>query len=155
MLLLSFSWLPYFPVALSNMFPISKVSDPTSCFVLDFWYQFTFSSFGSLLNKVNFNPPLPLSRIRAFWILIETDWIHHSGGQASLVAQLVKNPPAMHETWVRSLGWQDPLEDGMAIHSSIVAWRIPMDRSVRWATVHGVAKRGTWLKRLSMHACKH
>ena len=47
---------------------------------------------------------------------------------ASLVAQLVKNPPAMQETWVRSLGWEDALEEGMATHSSIFAWRIPMDR---------------------------
>ena len=47
---------------------------------------------------------------------------------ASLVAQLVKNPPAIRETWVRSLGWEDPLEEGMATHSSILAWRIPMDR---------------------------
>ena len=44
---------------------------------------------------------------------------------ASLVAQLVKNPPAMWETWVQSLGWEDPLEKGKAIHSSILAWRIP------------------------------
>ena len=44
---------------------------------------------------------------------------------ASLVAQLVKNPPAMQETWVRSLGWEDPLEEGMATHSSIFAGRIP------------------------------
>ena len=44
--------------------------------------------------------------------------------KASLVAQLVKNPPAMQETWVRSLGWEDPLEKGMATHSSILAWRI-------------------------------
>ena len=43
----------------------------------------------------------------------------------SLVAQLVKNPPAMWETWVRSLGWEDSLEKGKAIHSSILAWRIP------------------------------
>ena len=43
----------------------------------------------------------------------------------SLVAQMVKNPPAMRETWVQSLGWEDPLEKGTAIHSSIVAWRIP------------------------------
>ena len=42
-----------------------------------------------------------------------------------LVAQLVKNPPAMWETWVRSLGWEDPLEKGMATHSSILAWRTP------------------------------
>ena len=44
---------------------------------------------------------------------------------ASLVAQLVKNPPAMWETWVRSLGWADSLEKGKATHSSILAWRIP------------------------------
>ena len=44
--------------------------------------------------------------------------------RASLVAQLVKNPPAMWETWVRSLGWEDPLEKGKATHSSILAWRI-------------------------------
>ena len=44
---------------------------------------------------------------------------------ASLVAQLVKNPPAVQETWVQSLGWEDPLEEGKAMHSSILAWRIP------------------------------
>ena len=44
---------------------------------------------------------------------------------ASLVAQLVKNLPAMQETWVRSLGWKDPLEKGKATHSSILAWRTP------------------------------
>ena len=44
---------------------------------------------------------------------------------ASLGAQLVKNPPAMQETWVRSLGWEDPLEKGKATHSSILAWKIP------------------------------
>ena len=47
---------------------------------------------------------------------------------ASLVVQTVKNLPAMWETWVRSLGWEDSLEEGMATHSSILAWRIPMDR---------------------------
>ena len=44
---------------------------------------------------------------------------------ASLVAQLVKNPPAMQETWVPSLGWEDPLEKGKATHPNILAWRIP------------------------------
>ena len=44
---------------------------------------------------------------------------------ASLVAQLVKNLPAVRETWVQSLGWEDPLEKGKATHSSILAWRIP------------------------------
>jgi len=44
---------------------------------------------------------------------------------AFLIAQLVKNPPAMQETWFQSLGWEDPLEKGKVTHSSILAWRIP------------------------------
>ena len=44
---------------------------------------------------------------------------------SSLVAQVVKNLPAMQETWIRFLGWEDPLEEGIATHSSILAWRIP------------------------------
>ena len=48
----------------------------------------------------------------------------------SLVAQMVKNLPVLWETWVRSLGWEDPLEEGMATHSCILAWRISMDRGV-------------------------
>ena len=47
---------------------------------------------------------------------------------ASLVAQTVKNPPAAWEAWVRSLSWEDPLEEVMATYSSILAWRFPMDR---------------------------
>ena len=47
---------------------------------------------------------------------------------ASMVAQTIKNPPAIWETWVQSLGWEDPLGEGMATYSSILAWRIPMDR---------------------------
>ena len=47
---------------------------------------------------------------------------------ASLVTQMVKNPPAMWETWVKCLTWEDPLEEGMATQSSILAWRIPMNR---------------------------
>ena len=58
----------------------------------------------------------------------------------------------MQETWVRSLGWEDPLEEGMAPHSSILAWRIPMDRGAWRATIHGVMKSRTRLKRLSTHA---
>ena len=52
-------------------------------------------------------------------------WHFFSSRGASLIAQLVKNPPAMRETWVQSLGWEDPLEKGKAIDSSILAWRIP------------------------------
>jgi len=61
---------------------------------------------------------------------------------ASLVAQLVKNPPAMWETWVLSLGWEDPLEKGKGTHSSILAWRIP------WA-IHGFAK--SWTRLSNFH----
>ena len=64
---------------------------------------------------------------------------------ASLVAQLVKNPPAMWETWVQSLGWEDPLEEGMATYSSFLAWRMRLDRGAWWATVRGVAKSQTRL----------
>ena len=58
---------------------------------------------------------------------------------ASLVAQLVKNPPAMWETWVQSLGWENLLEKGKATHSRILAWRIP------WTIAHGVTKSWTGL----------
>ena len=58
---------------------------------------------------------------------------------------MVKNPSEIRETWVQSLGWEDPLEEGMATHSSILAWRIPMNRGTWWAIVHGVAKNQTQL----------
>ena len=66
----------------------------------------------------------------------------------SLMAQLVKNVPAMQETqetWVQSLGQEELLQEGMATQSSILAWRIPMDRGAWGATVHGVAKSWTQL----------
>ena len=59
------------------------------------------------------------------------------------MAQVVKNLPAMQETWFRSLGCEDPLEEGMTTHSSILAWRIPMDRGPWWAKVHGVTESDT------------
>ena len=58
----------------------------------------------------------------------------------SLGAQTGKNPPAMQETWVRSLSWEDPLEEGVITHSRILTWRIPMDSGACWAVVHWVAK---------------
>ena len=64
---------------------------------------------------------------------------------ASLVAQMVKNLSAMQETPVQPLGWGDPLEEGMATHSSILACRIPMDREAWWATVHEVTESQTQL----------
>ena len=70
---------------------------------------------------------------------------HNSRSQASLIAQLVKNPPAKQENLVRFLGWEDPLEKEMAIHSSIICWRIPWteDRGAWWATVYRVPKSRT------------
>ena len=59
------------------------------------------------------------------------------------MAQVVKNPPAMQETQVQSLAGEDPLEEGMATHCSILAWRIPMNRGAWQVTVHGVAKSQT------------
>ena len=76
-------------------------------------------------------------------------WIHTDGVSstannillwAPLIVQLVKNLPAVQETWIRSLGWEDPLEKEMATHSSILAWI--MDRGAWWAAVHGVARVG-------------
>ena len=61
-------------------------------------------------------------------------------GVAFLVAQTVKNPPEMWETWIQLLGGEDPLEEGMATDSSIITWRIPTDRGAWWATVHRVIK---------------
>ena len=65
------------------------------------------------------------------------------------MAQTVKNLPAIRETWVQSLGWEDPLEEGMASHSSILAWRIPMDRGAWQATVNGVTKNQIGLSDLA------
>ena len=68
---------------------------------------------------------------------------------------MVKNLPAMQETWVQSLGWEDPLEESMATHSSILAWRILMDRGgAWWATVHGAAKSQIWLHTCARHVPK-
>ena len=79
---------------------------------------------------------MPITAISRIYFNTKVKW-------ASLVAQVVKNLLAMRETWVQSLGWEDLLEEGMATHSSILAWRIPMDRGACWAAVHGVAKRRT------------
>ena len=62
--------------------------------------------------------------------------------RASLVAQTVKNPPAVRESLVRSLGQEDTLEEGMATHPSVLAWRIPMDRGAWWAESIGSQRVG-------------
>ena len=82
-----------------------------------------------------------------FWqITLEENWYFlFLFLQASLEAQMVKNLPAIWETRVWSLDWGDPLEKGMATHSNILAWGIPMDRGGWGATVHRVTKSQTWL----------
>ena len=73
------------------------------------------------------------------------EWVAKTFSRASfLVAQMVKNLPAMQETQVRSMGQEDPLQKAMASHSRILAWEIP-DKGVWWAVVHGVAKSQTRL----------
>ena len=62
---------------------------------------------------------------------------------AALVTQLVKDPPAMLETWVQSPGREDLLEESLATYCSILAWRVPVDRGVWQAAVHGVTQSGT------------
>ena len=74
-------------------------------------------------------------------------------GWASLMAQMVKNPSTMQETWVRFLGWEDLLEKGMAIHSSLLAWRIPWTEEPgrpqsMWSQIDTTEQR-------SMHAHTH
>ena len=66
-----------------------------------------------------------------------------------MVAQMVKNLPAMRETWVQSQGWEDPLEEGMATHSSILAWRIPLDRGAWRATGQWDHKQSDTTERLT------
>ena len=70
-----------------------------------------------------------------------SSWNCHYWGltRAFQLTLVVKNPPAMEEMWVRSLGWEDPLQEEMATHSSILTWRIPWTEEPARATVHGVA----------------
>ena len=65
----------------------------------------------------------PLARLLTGDLVVFGEMLYEE--RASLGAQLVKNLPAMQETWVPSLGWEDPLEKGTATHSSILAWRVP------------------------------
>ena len=90
------------------------------------------------------------------WRACITNLCLFSDKYTSQVAQWVKNLPAMQETQemqVRSLGWEDPLEEGMATLCTVLAWRIPMDRGAWSVTDHSVTKSQRPLKRLSTHKC--
>ena len=71
------------------------------------------------------------------------------------MTEMVKNLPAMWETWVQSLAWEDPLEEDLATHSSVLVWRIPMDGEAWWATVHGVTKSRAQLTKHSTAQVKY
>ena len=92
-----------------------------------------------MLGKIEVKRKMRQQRMRLLDSIINSMDINLS----SLVTQMVKKLPAMQETWVRSLGWEDPLEEGMATHSSILAWRISMNRGVWPTTVPGVTKSWT------------
>ena len=96
----------------------------------------TFLALKYALSEINIAPPAFLIRLALHIFLHPLNvplW-------ASLVAQTVKNSLVMWETWVRSLGWEDPLQEGMAAHSNILAWRIPKDGGTWRAIVHGVSE---------------
>ena len=104
---------------LTPPFPISAKADPSTISIV---LPFPESHHRvGILQNVAF-PMGSLHTVTLFW--------------DSLVAQLVKKPPAVQETWIRSLGWEDPLEKGKATHSSILAWRIPRLYSP-WGLVEG------------------
>ena len=102
------------------------------------WIVGSFSQYWFFQSKNMYISPSVCAIFDFFYQYLIAFW-------ASLMAQMVKRPPAMQETGVWSLGGEDPLEDGMATHSSILAWRIAMDRGVWQATVHVVTKSQTWL----------
>ena len=83
----------------------------------------------------------PVSGLMAYFPLVTK--VKKFSSYPSLVAKMVKNLPAMWNTWVPSLDWKDPLEKEIATLSGILVWRIPMDRGAWRATVHGVSKSQT------------
>ena len=123
------------------------------CSTVYHYNQYVVYSRSSAVTHLTAESLCPFTNVFPFPHLSSSSWHHDSTFcdsdsfffqrfhvWASLVAQMVKNLPVLRETWVRFLGWEDCLEEGMATDSSILAWRIPMDRGIWWATVHGVAK---------------
>ena len=118
----------------------------------EYWNGFPFPPPGDLPNK-GLNPGLLCLLIgRQHTYTIGKNTVLPSSNKSSLVAQTGKNLPAVRETWVWSQGSEDPLEEGMATHSSILTWRIPIDSGAWRAIVHGVTTNQTWLR---MHTHTH
>ena len=104
--------------------------------------------------------------LKRSWEIKKSLVIWHKGSVVDLLlicfnfpgGSVVKNPPALQqlqEGWVPTMGWEDPLEKGMAIHSSILAWKIPWMEGTWWTTVHRVTKSWKWLKQLSIQHNLH
>ena len=133
-----FSWAPK---SLQMVTTPMKLKDTCSFFF--FWHLLlerkTMTNLDSILKSRDITLPTKVHIVKAMVFL------GFPGGS-------VKNPPTMQEAWVRSLDWEDPLEEGMANDSSILPWRIPMDRAAWQVIVHGVAKGQT---RLSNQAQAH
>ena len=121
---------------------LSIISLPLLSWSLHSFYLY--NRWASLVSQLVKN--LPAMQETPVWVLgwdvpLETEY-----SWASQVLQAVKNLPTRQETWVPSLGWEDLLKEGMATHSSILAWRIPMDRGAWEAKIiHGVTKSWTRL----------
>ena len=117
---------------------------PVLTAIFEYIWPFIFS------GSVSADSTNPRSKIfgKMFNVSKNKTWICHTPAThyialtmySNSMALMVKNPPAMWETWVQSLHWEDHLEKSMVTHSSILAWKTPMDRGAWWATVHGVAK---------------
>ena len=126
----------------SVVFSISPLSVKSLCSFCRCLYQFEEIPFYYITSLLSFYHGRMIEFVKGFFYIylyghvikniLLIEW-------TSLVAQLAKNPSAMWESWLRSLGWEDPLEKGKATHSGVLAWRIP------WTTVHGIAKSWTWL----------
>ena len=106
-----------------------------------------------LLGKQTVKLVLILPRETLIFFISLVEKLYHLHNWNKLVALMVKNLPEVRETWARSLGWKGPLKEGLATHSSILPWRIPIDRGARWAGVHGVTK--SWIQLSTAQvACK-
>ena len=104
-----------------------KARNPKAKYQQD-WFLLRVSLLGLACGWLSFSGCLHIV-FPVFWVLISSSYRDTSyiglGPRVCLVAQLVKNLPAMQEAWFRTLGWENPLEKGKATHSSILAWRIP------------------------------
>ena len=116
----------------------------------EYWSGLPFPSPEDLRNPGT-EPRSPALRSNTHYIIQSVQLNGFSCIHSSLVALTVKNPPTMKENWVQPLGWEDPLEEGLATQSSVLAWRSTMDRGAWWATAHGFAESDATKQQLYIH----